>query len=475
MASSLAKELLKLQRPAPESVDPEEDGLYDAEHGGRSSLGGSAVEEEDRGPSKVKPEGRKLRSADVVLANDPKYAGRAVSRADAFASSSEEEDEDEDEDEDVEEVDDDDEEEEEEAENSEEDSMDIQDDASSNSMSEEESGADDNDEDARPSSGKKRRRPVERETQDQFEESESEDDDEDDGEERVVVRGSKRARQNPEHVKNQVSLWSELVGFRIRMQGLLTAAEKLPRDRDHAAFSKANPKIQKSVEANTKKIGDVLENLLELRALTSKHYIAEKDLQEISLPSGDTDAAWASISKTNKVMESMYMKTFDTWHRETIAKANGGMKLKAINKTISDQLNMVMEGGAKIIQRAQMRPAANAPIALEPEEESQDTAETVHDEEVYNDTSFYQQLLVSFVSASNVREMGRVADVDDDLVRDRVRRKMKSAGPKRRFFRGKDRIIDYKVHEKLVNFVTPCPPVNTPIETEQLFLSLFQN
>jgi hypothetical protein len=45
----------------------------------------------------------------------------------------------------------------------------------------------------------------------------------------VVLRDSKRPRQSKEHVKGQVSLWCELVGFRIRRTPQQQLLKKISR------------------------------------------------------------------------------------------------------------------------------------------------------------------------------------------------------------------------------------------------------
>jgi protein AATF/BFR2 len=458
MSSSLAKELARLNQPAPSSIDPELEEFGGGAPSRRSAAAGDVAK---TAPSKAAPEGRRLRSVETI-ANNPRYAGERVSRAkifDSFNASDEEE------------------------------GSDAQDE------SEEQGDGEESDE----SSG---------------EDAEQEEDSEEEGEQvreddaassvssgggSVVLRDNKRPRQSKEHVKGQVSLWCELVGFRIRMQQLLSLAMKLPHPGTMAEMCRARgmgARQKRAVAAAS----SLLDQLVELRDATLAPREPGERLRKVARADAPFSAAaaaagaaavaaaaaepeWSAVSEGNERSAAFYGRTLDLWHRQTMpaARAGAGKVLSAINQPITEQVRAVMAGGPRVLQRAQMRPAGNvalgAPAATEQADEAQAQAQDRLDEEIYNDSAFYQQLLINFVSSTTTADAMRVADgAGGDLVQDRLRRKLSRSGAKKRDVdtrASKGRKIRYKVHEKLVNFVAPIPMVEAPVDTEQLFASLF--
>jgi protein AATF/BFR2 len=471
MSSSLAKELARLNQPAPSSIDPELEDF-----GGGAPSRRSAGEAKSA-PRKAAPEGRRLHSVETI-ANNPRYAGERVSRAkifDSFNASDEEEGS---------------------AEGS-----DAQDDSDDDSdeLEEEENqgrgGANDTfgDEDAVETSESE----EEEEEEEQEEQGEEEHDDDDgaasssgassvsssDG--AVVLRDSKRPRQSKEHVKRQVSLWCELVGFRIRMQQLLSLAMKLPHPGTMAEMSLSKGAVAQQEQAIAA-ASSLLSQLVELREATlaprepgeRPRKVARGDVPSFAAAAAaaapQEQHEWSSVCEGNERAAAFYGRTLDMWHRQTMPAARAGKQLSAVNQPITEQVRAVMAGGPRVLQRAQMRPPGVVALgASAPAEQVQDQL----DEEIYNDSAFYQQLLINFVSSTATADAMRVADgAGGDLVQDRLRRKLSRSGAKKRDVdtrASKGRKIRYKVHEKLVNFVAPIPMVEAPVDTEQLFASLF--
>lgn len=491
MSSSLAKALAKFNKAAPESIDPEAADDFGDVLSARKKSKERLHPETDVQASVKKPEGRRLRQSELL--SEPKYSGRKVSRAQLLTTSD-----DEDDDEDFEDLEGD--------ENNiigQHDLNSDEDDASEDGMemvdaliSDDAEGDEvDKSEDASDSSVS------------DVDESESEsEEDEKAKKASMLLRKPRASRQDPQHVKNQYSLWCELVGLRIRLQGLVQSSFRFPSPdislTEVAETGVNTEKVQEAKELMSScanKLGDIVDKLIQIRETTDKaqsHFLPSL-IESATLSSNVLESSrkrkrspsWSAIEVGNQQAQTFVEETFDIWHRRMTESKGGRKALKAVNRSISEQVNEVMQGGDAFLARSQIRPPGVSPIggvsdhakssAVNPKPVN-NSGEGEVDPEVYNDSSFYQQLLLAFVSSSNATSAARVAEVDDEDVQERLRRKLDRENKKKKkrdvdTQASKGRKLRYTVHEKLVNFVAPRPVEEPSVDTVQLFASLFQD
>jgi len=425
----LAKVLKGLNKPAPRELDPEDFDIQDAPT--KTKIKTTELEQDQPSPAIRKPEGRILRGLDG-FDRTQKYSGKRISRKDIenMIESDEEQ-----------------ESEQEESENEQEESESENEQESDNQQQEQSESENE-----------------QQETNDDASSSE----DEGARDENIVLRSKpKRAENESKHVKNQFNLWCELVGFRIRMQPLLQDTFKLPSETLLTNIADTRPSVKETVYECKASLKNVISQLVEIRDNISG------DSQKRSLE----DVDWDEVEQGNKKSREFYETTFDDWHRRVQAKragsAPGSRQLKAIGQSISEQINNMFLGdsASEVVSRSQMRPGDVKKIG----DNSEKADEMIPDDQVYNDSAFYQQLLLNFVSTTNAANAVRVAEADNDLVQDRLRRKLQRRKKKRKVDTkaSKGRKLRFTVHEKLVNFIAPRTAMEAPVDTDQLFQSLF--
>jgi len=426
---SLKKAAEAAYRPAEEPLDPEEVDLdWDVAERrekrlARKALRGKADEgEESKPPKRERPEGPRIHRADPDLLEDPKYGGAKVSRQDLYMDVSE-------------------------TESGLEESFDAE--------SSVESSVEPSVEDSAS---------VSSDLQQQLSEETSDEDGADHvGNDTIRIRKKMPRKQDSAHVKNQFSLWCELMGFRIRMQALLQDVKKFPGPE----AMRTDPEIVEGLQK-------VLVSLCKLRfhAFENAHHMmGEADLAV------SHDINWEFIKECNDTDRTFYEKTFDTWHDRTTSRQGKSKKLhlQALNKSLSAQVDQVMSVGEETVARSQMRHPGEKRINEE------ELKEAMHDPEIYDDSTFYQQLLVSFVTANSANSA--IRDITEGVDNEEVKSKLetlKARQNRRKRKRevdtkaSKGRKLRYNVHDKLVNFATPRPNALSSVDTGQLFSSLFQ-
>mmetsp|Transcript_1878 Transcript_1878/g.2149 ORF Transcript_1878/g.2149 Transcript_1878/m.2149 type:complete len:415 (-) Transcript_1878:98-1342(-) len=413
MPSSLAKELSRLNKPAPRSFDPESEGLW--EESSRPEKTQPVVEEYDS--DTATPKGRLLRSINI---DDEKYEGKKASRADLGFQSEE--------------------------------STGFESEFGSEEESEEVADKVTKHRNTLRSNSTELNKDRRSRSSSESSMEEDEEDEEDDEKPSFEIRAKKKVGgvKQAEHAKIQIDNWSKAVGLRIRMQPLITAAERLPEFETRKKLMGIK-KVKTKLDQVSKSLRDVIGDLLSLRDHVEEQNM--KDFEGYSETIGkkrSSKAAMLSNERTFKkkkgLSEDLYCPLnenvnviFDRWH--TKVKMRSLSKLKMVDQSISKQVNEVME-----------------------------TNRWKSDKENYNDDNFYQQLLKDLVTFSGV-DVAREQGGSNFLLKSRKLTKKKKANVDVKASKG--RRIRYTVHDKLVSFLAPQPVPTSTIEREQLLKSLF--
>ncbi|EPZ36632.1 Apoptosis-antagonizing transcription factor domain-containing protein [Rozella allomycis CSF55] len=208
------------------------------------------------------------------------------------------------------------------------------------------------------------------------------------------------------HVRNQLGLWEDSLGVRIQMQKLLLNANQWPQG------LYGNNQIKKSKLKKAKNLDDI----------------------------------WQNIQKVDQDFEAFTKESLDKWHSKVqMSSAVPMKKLKNINQPILDQVKHVMTDKERLIKRTRL---LRSDIKIFGKEMQKNDQDHFYDDDIFDDTDFYQQLLREYINNKMV---------DQTAITMRYQAMKQSKVKKQNVDRkaSKGRKIRYEVHPKLQNFMAP--------------------
>ncbi|KAF9362861.1 hypothetical protein BGX34_005371 [Mortierella sp. NVP85] len=523
---SLAEQLADLSTTTPKDYDPEEFG-GDAVNNDDSDMGSDdeSGDKQHTGREHYVSVGKSQLRNKTFLMDDPKYKGKKISRRAALELESEEEEEDDgEEDQD----DDDDDESEEDGDQDEEMASDDLDDGedlmagfdrdgSEGDEDEEDEDEDENSED-------------DEDNDDEDEDSDEDNDEDEDGdygrfsrsgimetseetqkklqkiqqdEKELLQSMTKSASDDVEkgvHVKAQMSLWEILLDTRIRLQKPVSLVNTFPQPSSYDDFltnDSAEP-----LEESKHNLRSLIDTLITVRTSllrnmpdvkvpkSNKRQLSDLEDEEARNLDDDTwqSKAWKDIEALDDSWRTYRNNTLEKWSNK-VQIASGiplNKKFKAMNQGIIHQISQTMADKERLVKRTQLKRSeyhilGTAPQAKEDGEGADDgmekTPETSqldahlsnHNEEIFDDTDFYQQLLRELIES-------RMVDNDDPTamgMRWAALRQTKQSKKQVDTKASKGRRLRYHVHEKLQSFMAPIPAGTWHEEmVEELFSSL---
>ncbi|KAG0281490.1 hypothetical protein BGZ95_003145 [Linnemannia exigua] len=517
---SLAEQLADLSTTTPKDYDPEDMGgdSLQSKHNADSDMGSDDDNDnENTGREHYVNVGKSQLRNKQFLMDDPKYKGKKSSRKSALGMDS-------DEDEDEEELqfdDDEDEDDEDEDEDmvSDDDDLDDGEDLM-NDFNRGESDDDDEDED------------DEDEEDSSQEEDEDEEDSDDDGDEEDgygdltasgITETSKEMQEELQkiqqeesellksmtksvtddvekgiHVKAQMTLWETLLDTRIRLQKSVSLINTFPQPSTYDEFltndsaepmEEAKHNLRSFIDTLITVRTDLLRNIPDVKVPKSnKRHMS--DLEDEEARNLDDDAwqtkAWKDIEGLDEGWRSYRNNTLEKWSNK-VQIASGiplNKKFKAMNQGIMTQISQTMADKERLLKRTQLKRAEYHILGTAPEikegDENDKTEKTPevskldshlsnHDEEIFDDGDFYQQLLRELIES-------RMVDNDDPTamgMRWAALRQTKQTKKQIDTKGSKGRRLRYHVHEKLQSFMAPIPAGTWHEEMiEELFSSL---
>ncbi|KAJ3179271.1 hypothetical protein HDU85_004963 [Gaertneriomyces sp. JEL0708] len=280
------------------------------------------------------------------------------------------------------------------------------------------------------------------------------------------------------HVRAQISLWDILLDTRIRLQRSLTLANQFPKHNTYSTFI-ASPTISPLVSTASTELTTLLTSLIDLRkSLTSQSAAVSQSfspsiLNKRKRPSTEDDCEprkliegyWADIHPLDTQFVSYRNATIEKWNSK-IQIASGiplQKKFKTINQSVLSQIKQVMSDTGRLVKRTQLKRGEysilgeEAKVANEGEtgderEVKADQHLAHYDTEVFDDGDYYQQLLKELVES-------RMGDTDDPTLLHLRLTQLRSQKKKRKVDTkaSKGRKIRFHVHEKIQNFMAPEP------------------
>uniref|UniRef100_A0A2M4BKE4 Putative apoptosis antagonizing transcription factor/protein transport protein n=1 Tax=Anopheles marajoara TaxID=58244 RepID=A0A2M4BKE4_9DIPT len=306
-------------------------------------------------------------------------------------------------------------------------------------------------------------------------------------------------------VQNQLKLWERMLEMRIKLQPCVIAANSLPSADSYDRFSRESQEFREKANETTKTITDALDNLLKLQEKLFDQFSETKQLLKAGSKRKALQSRLHSSGKRSAVEEyeaCLAGRAHDTvdyrngvlmkWHDRTkIASSMRNQKQSlSVLKKIEDSLinreelvrkSQLYRGGYQRLGRPTSDSDPSKPPGQSEEKRPDDDREVdddqpaeskpVYDEEIYEDSDFYHQLLRELIEykTNTTDSPQEIANKLAEL--QKLRNKMKKNVDTKAT---KGRKIRYVVHKKLVNFMAPIPDYDWTDEAkDELFGSLF--
>ena len=273
----------------------------------------------------------------------------------------------------------------------------------------------------------------------------------------------------------QKKVWEKALNIRIRVQKLLSGANRMPQVAECSEINSSFPALGKEYEEVKKAADETLRCLLDFESALSARE-GSPDLAPKRAGEGETDRLWRALTDSHDQRMPYIRQEIDRWQRKTTLTTGTKQGLRSLTQTVSSQVRALMEDPALVARRTHIakstdhrvlchfRPTLPVPLSEggEAEDETGDAnlLEDEYDCETYDDAEFYQQVLKEFLESQ--------ALTAGDLARARTTKRRKVVDRKA----SKGRKIRYHVHDKLVNFMVPAA-FERPEFANKLFGSLF--
>ena len=200
------------------------------------------------------------------------------------------------------------------------------------------------------------------------------------------------------------------------------------------------------------------------------------------------DFAATCVAESDEKLSTFRDTTIDKWNMQ--ANGNlfaGGPKLKALNRTVVEQVRSIMADDDSAMKRVRLKrsqyrvigslQSASAQVHEQrpPAEDGDEVAAAANDSaekydaEIYDDTDFYQVLLRDLMNASE--QPASIAKLRGQLQDARTRKMRGGKVVDTRASKG--RKLRYEVQPKLVHFMFPAPDVRIE-SAEDIHRSLFR-
>ncbi|KAK9802014.1 hypothetical protein WJX73_000652 [Symbiochloris irregularis] len=279
-------------------------------------------------------------------------------------------------------------------------------------------------------------------------------------------------------VKNQCSIWERILEIRILLQKAVGGSHSLPgpAGRAHALQDKG---VHKAYRECCQGISATLTDLMDLNAALRLQHPGTKQAESSQQyphsrqPGSDgkhtTPSAelWDDLAAAHEATDTFRDASLDQWYRQVmLQRGSAAMRsnAKVLGQGISSQVQAAMADGDRLISRSQLE-ASQAPKRFFEafEGAALDADDDARLPDLYDDSSFYEQLLREFLEGSAAGGAVALAGPAAKAKKKRTAREPRAS---------KGRRLRYDVQDKLVNFMAPVNSDAPPISF-QLFGALF--
>jgi len=274
------------------------------------------------------------------------------------------------------------------------------------------------------------------------------------------------------HVKLQLKTYDSLLDLRIRLQRAIATVNRLPKSDLFQEFVDHQPnKFKKQTKGIEEGLQSLLDELIGLRQLLSQNEeLKPNNKRKREEFESYVDYAWSEIESADKSLLPFQSQVIEKWNSRVSATSNlTSKKLKVFNQSPMKQIEMALQDKNKLLEKIHTKKSEFKIIG----EMSIENVENQVDEEILDDSDFYQSLLRELIEAktSEIDPDDPVALTRQWLATQQLRQKKKKKNVDTKASKG--RKVRYHVHPKLVNFMVPIPKFGWTEEmTNELFSSI---
>lgn len=267
----------------------------------------------------------------------------------------------------------------------------------------------------------------------------------------AMQNAARSEMEKAKHVDAQNKVWQRVLGTRIKMQNVVQGALKLPyfQDADELRAG-AGADLSSSLKSCLADLAELRQKLLPLHS----------DFQPIELDrapgkSGSSDEWWDWLHSSNSAGVTVEEGLVEEWNKKTDAQV--GRQFKALGRPILEQIRFGLRNDReKLVKRTQLNRSGIKPVGKRSRNDSGDVDQE-YEEEIFDDTDFYSQLLKTFLESAASESAKSVA-----VTRGNRRKKV--------IVKSK---LDRRIHNELTNFMAPLTSAVLPPMADALFGSLF--
>ncbi|KXN81546.1 Protein bfr2 [Leucoagaricus sp. SymC.cos] len=274
-------------------------------------------------------------------------------------------------------------------------------------------------------------------------------------------------------VVRQMSLWDSLLDARIRLQKTATTVNKVTSvcSRSILESAECQESLRKYLEASillAEDLFELQEMVLSMNEVATSPPRKKRRIQEDDTLESYTayfDAASDSTAKLEQAVHPWLVQTLTKWSAKIQAVAPS--VLLPSNRNAFSKNSQNVKSAVQMVDEALLdHPRLLAKTRLARGKTKSEAADGKEDNEIFDDTDFYQQLLRDVIEFRGDGAGG----ADDWMALQREKKAKKKMDTKA----SKGRKLRYEVHEKLQNFMVPVPVASSWHEEQidELFTSL---
>eukprot|EP01060_Flectonema_neradi_P010925 TRINITY_DN18010_c0_g1_i1.p1 TRINITY_DN18010_c0_g1~~TRINITY_DN18010_c0_g1_i1.p1 ORF type:complete len:544 (+),score=168.84 TRINITY_DN18010_c0_g1_i1:33-1664(+) len=276
--------------------------------------------------------------------------------------------------------------------------------------------------------------------------------------------------------KNQMEIWSKLVGCRIHLQKPLTLAARFPSFyatddffRPDSELSEARKELQSSLMDTISSLHDLRQGMLESNKslYSSKHLPIPKNIEKDA--PNHLDKYWRLVSASSSQVSSKIDTALDYWYER--AQLQTSTKQIGSEPATTQIRNALSRENERYLSRSQKNRTGKLPFGHPDSAKSAaivSSSDFLSNSEIYDDSDYYSWLLNDYMHNS--------ADSKNTEYNEELTDAQRLAKDPGRLLvdkkRSKARKLSLEVHDKLIGFATPIPQ-DAPSMIDALYKGLF--
>lgn len=268
------------------------------------------------------------------------------------------------------------------------------------------------------------------------------------------------------HTRNQLQLWDDIMSIRMLLQPELGLAVQFPQTSDLALFNE-DPEIKEELSEVVAGISTTLEDMttLQNQLLTNDPTFTEKPSKKRNRDQISCEDWWETLQDLNTSVINHCGNILDKWSgRMQVSSGKvSSKKFQSFNQGFMSQIEGLFSDRDRLVKRTTRVKKGVTIFGKDNQEE--------YDDEIYDDTEFYQSLLKDLIANGSIGSGGTQEHWKEmsSVKRSKAKQQDGILRPS-----SKGRSTNYSVQDKLLHFMAPDDrPLQCDWNLDDLFANLF--